>query len=69
MDFLSGVGNWVLIFTNFVPISLLVTIELVKFIQAQFINWDYKLFDAENNIPAMVQSSTLNEELGQIKVN
>lgn len=25
-------GNWILIFTNFVPISLLVTLELVKFI-------------------------------------
>ena len=24
-------GNWILIFTNFVPISLLVTLEMVKF--------------------------------------
>lgn len=26
-------GAWVLIFTNFIPISLLVTLELVKFYQ------------------------------------
>jgi len=26
------IGNWILIFTNFVPISLLVTLEVVKFI-------------------------------------
>lgn len=66
--FLSGIGNWILIFTNFVPISLLVTIEVVKFIQAKFIMWDIKLYDKENNLPANVQSSTLNEELGQVKV-
>lgn len=26
-------GTWILIFTNFIPISLLVTLELVKFYQ------------------------------------
>lgn len=30
-------GNWILMFGNFVPISLLVTLEMVKFFQAQFI--------------------------------
>jgi len=29
--FVSLTGTWILIFTNFVPISLLVTLELVKF--------------------------------------
>lgn len=29
--FIALTGTWVLIFTNFVPISLLVTLELVKF--------------------------------------
>jgi len=29
--FIRLTGTWVLIFTNFVPISLLVTLELVKF--------------------------------------
>jgi len=28
---LQQTGTWVLIFTNFVPISLMVTLELVKF--------------------------------------
>lgn len=28
---LQYIGTWILIFTNFVPISLLVTVELVKF--------------------------------------
>jgi phospholipid-transporting ATPase len=29
--FTSLTGTWILIFTNFVPISLLVTLEVVKF--------------------------------------
>ena len=31
-NFFVRFGNWILIFTNFVPISLLVTLEMVKFI-------------------------------------
>ena len=58
--------SWMLIFTNFVPISLLVTLEMVKFLQAIFISWDLKLYYEEGDIPARVQSSNLNEELGQI---
>jgi len=31
MNLLQYMGTWILIFTNFVPISLMVTLELVKF--------------------------------------
>lgn len=33
INLLTKWGTWLLIFTNFVPISLLVTLEMVKFIQ------------------------------------
>ena len=55
-----------LLFSNFVPISLLMTLEMVKFIQAIFIAWDLDLYFEETDMPAGVQSSNLNEELGQI---
>lgn len=64
-----GTGTWILIFTNLVPISLLVSMEMIKFIQGIFISWDYELYDDKNNISAKCQTSTLNEELGQVKVN
>lgn len=51
---------------NFVSISLLVTLEMVKFIQAQFISWDNIIFDTEKGQETKVQSSNLNEELGMI---
>jgi hypothetical protein len=37
-------------------------------VQGMYICWDIEMFDQEKNIPAMVQTSTLNEELGQVKV-
>lgn len=58
--------TWMLIFTNLVPISLIVTLEVVKFFQAIFISWDIKLYYEPSDVPAGVHSSNLNEELGQI---
>jgi phospholipid-transporting ATPase len=65
---MSRLGTWILIFTNLVPISLLVTMEMIKYIQGMFISWDIHLYDLEKGAPAFVQTSTLNEELGQVKV-
>lgn len=61
------IGTWILIFTNFVPISLLVSLELIKFWQAMFISYDWMLFDESQDLPAGVQASNLNEELGQVE--
>ena len=44
---LSRIGTWVLIFTNLVPISLLVTMEMVKYIQGMFISWDIDMYDQQ----------------------
>jgi len=63
---LIRMGNWVLIFGNFVPISLLITLETVKFMQGHLISIDQGLV-AKNGIDCKVQSSSLNEELGQVE--
>jgi len=66
---LQRFGTWILIFTNFVPISLLVTLEMVKFFQAYFISNDYRMVDEYTGVQAKVQASNLNEELGTVKVS
>jgi phospholipid-transporting ATPase len=38
--FFVRAGTWLLLLTNFVPISLIVTFEMVKFIQAYFMEVD-----------------------------
>jgi len=51
---------------NFVSISLLVSLEMVKFAQGIFIEKDWMLYDEEKDISAKVHSSNLNEELGMV---
>jgi len=66
INFFTLLGTWFLILSNMVPISLLVTIEIIKFIQGWFINNDNKLYDKDQNKRTNVNTSGLNEELGQI---
>jgi len=64
--FFIRMGTWILMLTNFVPISLLVTVEMIKYFQAIFIEWDVEMVSREKGTSAIVQQSGLNEELGQI---
>ncbi|XP_066504919.1 phospholipid-transporting ATPase IA isoform X4 [Hoplias malabaricus] len=59
--------TFIILFNNLIPISLLVTLEVIKFIQAYFINWDTDMLYEATNTPAMARTSNLNEELGQVK--
>ncbi|CAI9267581.1 unnamed protein product [Lactuca saligna] len=49
-----------------IPISLYVSIELVKVLQALFINQDIHMYDEETGTPAQARTSNLNEELGMV---
>nr|XP_009857629.1 probable phospholipid-transporting ATPase IA isoform X2 [Ciona intestinalis] len=59
--------TFIILYNNLVPISLLVTLEVVKFIQAIFINSDLDMYFEPTDTPAMARTSNLNEELGQVK--
>ena len=56
-----------ILYNNLIPISLLVTLEGVKFVQAYFVNWDKQMYYAPTDTYALARTSNLNEELGQIK--
>lgn len=64
-NFFVRAGNWLLILGNFVPISLLVSLELTKLFQAKLIGIDRGLISS-NGVECKVNTSALNEELGQI---
>ncbi|XP_070554508.1 probable phospholipid-transporting ATPase IA isoform X2 [Ptychodera flava] len=59
--------TFIILYNNLIPISLPVTIEVVKFIQAFFISWDIDMYHTDSNTPAVARTSNLNEELGQVK--
>uniref|UniRef100_M4D7K9 Phospholipid-transporting ATPase n=1 Tax=Brassica campestris TaxID=3711 RepID=M4D7K9_BRACM len=50
----------------FIPISLYVSIEIVKVLQSIFINKDIHMYYEEADKPALARTSNLNEELGQV---
>ena len=49
-----------------IPISLIVTMEMVKLFQKYFIEKDQLMFSNYRKKYVSVQSASLNEELGQI---
>lgn len=49
-----------------IPISLYVSIEIVKILQSIFINQDLDMYYEETDKPARARTSNLNEELGQV---
>ncbi|WOL18362.1 phospholipid-transporting ATPase 3-like [Canna indica] len=56
------------LYSTIIPISLYVSIEMIKFIQcAQFINKDLHMYHVESDTPALARTSNLNEELGQVE--
>lgn len=60
-----------ILYNNLIPISLQVTLELVRVFQAMYINSDEKMHFVDKNLGvdsyALARTSNLNEELGQIK--
>lgn len=58
--------NYFLLLNTMLPLSLMVTLEVMKVIQCQFMRWDVQLFDEKRGIPLSVSSSGLIEELGQV---
>lgn len=60
--------TFVILYSTLIPISLYVSIELIKFFQAtKFINLDHEMYEAATDTPALARTSNLNEELGQIQ--
>uniref|UniRef100_UPI00358ECF14 phospholipid-transporting ATPase IF isoform X2 n=1 Tax=Myxine glutinosa TaxID=7769 RepID=UPI00358ECF14 len=62
-DFLA----FMVLFNYIIPVSLYVTVEMQKFLGSRFISWDPALAEPETKEPAMVNTSDLNEELGQVE--
>ncbi|XP_061649295.1 phospholipid-transporting ATPase IH-like isoform X5 [Phyllopteryx taeniolatus] len=62
-DFLA----FTVLFNYIIPVSMYVTVEMQKFLGSYFITWDEEMFDEESGEGAQVNTSDLNEELGQVE--
>ena len=65
--------TFIILYNNVIPISLQITLELVKVLQAGFVSWDEEMLYKNPHVKgdpgtwALARTSNLNEELGQIK--
>ena len=66
-QFFSDIFTYWVLYSNLVPISLFVTIEVVKYYQAFLINSDLDMYHDRTDTPATCRTSSLVEELGQIE--
>ncbi|KAH0589135.1 hypothetical protein H2248_004902 [Termitomyces sp. 'cryptogamus'] len=65
--FIEDILTFIILYNNLIPISLIVTMEVVKFQQALLINFDLDMYYARTDTPALCRTSSLVEELGQIE--
>lgn len=59
--------TFLILYNSLVPISLYVTMDLVRVFQAKFMQWDLRMYYEPIDRPAIAKTGDLNEDLGQIE--
>lgn len=57
--------SFIILFNTMIPLSLYVSLEIVKLFQMLLLN-DVDMYDKASNTPMEARTSTINEELGQV---
>ncbi|XP_073099261.1 phospholipid-transporting ATPase 2 isoform X3 [Elaeis guineensis] len=50
-----------------IPISIKVSLDLVKSLYAKFIDWDEEMYDNDTNTPSHAANTAISEDLGQVE--
>ncbi|XP_058724364.1 phospholipid-transporting ATPase 2-like isoform X1 [Vicia villosa] len=50
-----------------IPISIKVSLDLMKSLYAKFIDWDHQMIDLETSIPSHATNTAISEDLGQVE--
>ncbi|KAI8373598.1 hypothetical protein EDC96DRAFT_438020 [Choanephora cucurbitarum] len=66
-EFGYNILTFMILYNSFIPISLMVTMEIVKYVQASMIDNDLDIYYEKTDTPAVARSSSLIEELGQVE--
>ncbi|KAK0903705.1 aminophospholipid translocase [Friedmanniomyces endolithicus] len=66
-QFFGDVFTYWILYSNLVPISLFVTVEIIKYYQAFLIGSDLDIYYANTDTPSNCRTSSLVEELGQVE--
>ncbi|KAJ3004607.1 hypothetical protein HKX48_001136 [Thoreauomyces humboldtii] len=66
INFPKNILTYIILFNNLIPLSLIVTMEAVKFVLGGLINTDLDMYHEESDTHAVARTSSLVEELGQV---
>ncbi|KAI8906468.1 hypothetical protein EDD86DRAFT_240841, partial [Gorgonomyces haynaldii] len=66
LQFPANILTYIILYNNLIPMSLIISLEIVKLALGQLISEDEDLYYEFNDTPAVARTSTLVEELGQI---
>ena len=59
--------RFIILINQLIPISLYVTLEVVKVVQCTLLTWDLQMYHKPSETPFLCRTTTLNEELGQVQ--
>ncbi|CCH59754.1 hypothetical protein TBLA_0B09370 [Henningerozyma blattae CBS 6284] len=62
----ATIMSFIIMYNTMIPLSLYVTMEIIKVFQGKFMEWDIDMYYAENDTPCESRSATILEELGQV---
>ena len=60
--------SFFILYSNFIPISLYVTVEICNYFQAFFIDCDREMYDEVSDTPALARTSNMNSDLGMVRI-
>lgn len=58
--------GFIIMYNTLIPLSLYVTMEIIKVMQLLFLQYDIDMYHVESNTPADAKTATILEELGQV---
>ncbi|CCD26492.1 aminophospholipid-translocating P4-type ATPase DNF3 NDAI_0H03190 [Naumovozyma dairenensis CBS 421] len=57
---------FIIMYNTMIPLSLYVTMEIIKVMQSKMMEWDIDMYHAETDTPCESRTATILEELGQV---
>ncbi|KAI0471575.1 phospholipid-translocating P-type ATPase [Xylariaceae sp. FL0804] len=66
LSFARSWGAFLILFNALIPLSLYISLEIIKAGQYFFLSWDIELYDSETDTPMIVNTTTILENLGQV---
>ncbi|SCU89701.1 LAME_0E05028g1_1 [Lachancea meyersii CBS 8951] len=60
------VMSFIIMYNTLIPLSLYVTMEIIKAMQSKLMEWDIDMYHAASNTPCESRTATILEELGQV---